>query len=159
MRSFISAGPEQDNAIARVFSSEFRIPSLSSFLIILLEALVFQCEMTADDIKDYFRISPPAPNSDRWNYSMDILRQYGKDPESRRKRHVMELRKKLEQYEDIYVFLKFEANGRNILEKCFDEQWRIVIKNARIHRPYMRRLSLSSSRMRAYTSTTPDSAS
>ncbi len=128
MRSFISAGPETDNALSRVFSSKFGIPSLSSFLIILLEALVFQCEMTIDDIKDYFRISPPAPNSERWNYSIDILRQFGKDPESRKKRRIMDLRKRLEQYEDIYIFLKFETNGRNILEKCFDEQWRIVDK-------------------------------
>ncbi len=128
MRSFMSAGAEADNALARVFSSQFHIPSFLSFLVILLEALVFQREMSFDDIRNYFRISPPAANSEKWNYSLDILRQFGKDPESRKKRRIMDLRKRLEQYEDIYVFLKFEVNGRNILEKCFDEQWRIVDK-------------------------------
>jgi hypothetical protein len=128
LRAFLSAGAEGDNAASKYLNSAFGISSIPELLLVALEALVFQREIALPDVVEYFDIAAPVVSSTRWNYSMDVLKKFGKDPESQRKRKANELRKSLEPYEDLFTFLKFDVNGHSLLEKAFDEQWRLVDK-------------------------------
>jgi len=128
LRSFLSAGQESDNAVSKFLNANYGIGSFPRLLMIVLEALVFHRELSFDDVKSYYRISPPAVSSDRWNYSLDILKKYGKDEESRKRKKIQHLKQSLQPYEDLYTFMKYELKGRNILEKNFEDHWRLIDK-------------------------------
>ncbi|HQO02656.1 MAG TPA: hypothetical protein PLI62_10325 [Spirochaetota bacterium] len=128
MRSFLSAGQESDNAVAKFLNANYGIGSFPRFLIILLEALVFHRELSLKDVTSYYHISPPSVSNERWNYSPDMLKKYGKDEDSRRRRKIQLLKDSLQPYEDLYTFMKYELKGRNILEKNFEDHWRLIDK-------------------------------
>jgi len=128
VRSYFPAGEATESALSRYFESKYGIPSLRFLLLAMNEALVFQREIRVEDLASYYRISSVMVSGESFNYDPDILKKYGKDEESRKKRRVDALKEELGVFEEIYLFLKMEISGGNLLLKCFDDQWRIVDK-------------------------------
>lgn len=128
LRSFLSGAQAADSSLSRHMENRYGISSLASLLLIMNEALVFHREVSVEDLVSYYRVSPPAVSSESYNYSSDMLKKYGRDDESRKKRKIESLKEDLGLFEEIYLFLKFEISGQNVLLKSFDDQWRLVDK-------------------------------
>jgi hypothetical protein len=128
LRSFLSGAQAADSSLSRHLESRFGIRSLVSLLVLMNEALVFHREVKAEDLVSYYRVSPPVVSSESYNYAPDLLKKYGRDEESLKKRKIEALKEDLGLFEEIYLFLKFEISGQNVLLKSFDDQWRLVDK-------------------------------
>lgn len=128
LRSFLTGGTAQESPLSRRLESRCGIKSLGALLHVMNEALVFHRELSVEDIASYYRAAPPVVSDETYNYNEDVLKKFGKDDESRKNRKIEVLKEDLGFFEDIYIFLKFEISGENLLMKCFDDQWRLVDK-------------------------------
>lgn len=128
LRVFMSSVTDSNDSVSRYLNTNYSIESLSQFLLIILEALVFKREIEADKIIAYYEITSPVVSSEVWDYSLDYLKKIGKDPESRRKRYINELKNQLAPLEELYLLLKFTPSGSNLLQSAFEYQWKHVDK-------------------------------
>ncbi len=126
VRSFFPAGEKAESALSRYLDSKYDVPSLGYLLLAMNEALVFQREIKVESLAGYYRVSPLMVDSESFQYNIDILKKYGKDEESRKRKKVDELKEELTVFEEIYLYLKLEISGTNLLLKFFDDQWRIA---------------------------------
>ncbi len=66
-----------------------------------------------------------------WDYSLDAVKKAGKDPESRKRRHIESLKQRLAPYEELHALLKLKMDGHDLLLRAFEEQWRMVDRRQR----------------------------
>ncbi|HPA71560.1 MAG TPA: solute carrier family 23 protein, partial [Spirochaetota bacterium] len=85
-------------------------------------------EIRMEDLASYYRAAPPLVSDESYSFSADVLKKFGKDDEARKNRKIDALKEELGFFEEIYLYLKFESFGQNLLMKCFDDQWRLVDK-------------------------------
>jgi len=127
-RSFLPTLPEEENLVSKWLKNRYGINHYTYFLHIVLEALVYQRPFTEIELHEYFAIKPPVVSPDKWDYSEDILKKVGKDPESRRRKQADVIREELEPYEVKYLLLNLDDNGRDLLMRSADEQLKLVDK-------------------------------
>ena len=128
LRSFIAVSTEPDSIVAQHLNKKFGINSLSDFIHMSIEALIFQRSYTPVELKEYFEIEPVAVSKERWDYNQEKLKDFCKDPESIKLRALERLKNELLWYDTVFQLVKIEDNGQNILIKSADEQWKLLDK-------------------------------
>jgi hypothetical protein len=128
MRSFLPAAPEAESMVSAHLRSVYGLESYPGFLVMLMEALVYWREIEMRDIENYYGVAPPAVNTMEWDYSAAEVKKAGKDPESRKRKRIEALKSSLAPYEELYSMLDFKIEGRDVLLKAFEDQWKIVDK-------------------------------
>ncbi|MFH0977267.1 MAG: hypothetical protein V1874_15920 [Spirochaetota bacterium] len=131
MRSFLQSNFQSsgnNNIISVYLKTNLGIDSLSEFLLILSEALIFQKQIELKDLLNHYDIKAHCVSSENWDYSSELLKEIGKDPESRIKRHLQRLKNELIPYDELYSFLKLRIEGQVVLQNAFETQWKIADK-------------------------------
>jgi hypothetical protein len=126
LRSFVPPGIRAENRISSHLSSQYGVTSFGHLLVILMEILVFWKEIEPKKLEEYLEIEPPRVSKSEWDYSMDELRRFGKDEESRRKRRLERVKQQLLPYEELYRYLSLQPEGQSILFRAFETQWKSV---------------------------------
>ena len=131
IRSFLQAyyaGSNKGNILSEHLKVKFGINSFPDLLHILMEVLVFQRNVEINDIIQHYKINPYKVSSENWDYSVDFLKEIGKDNESRKRKHLEKLKNELSYYNELYSLLKLKVEARLVLENAFDTQWKIADK-------------------------------
>lgn len=128
LRSFIPLSTGQECLLSRRMKERFGINGLGEFLVMIQQALVFQRRVDQDAIVAYYGIKEPFVKTAEWDYSEDFLVKVGKDKESLMKKTRDAIRKELEPYETLMLLLRVADEGRNILVKGVEDQWRYIDK-------------------------------
>ncbi len=128
LRAFLSSVTNSNDSVSKYLGVNYSIESLTQLLLIILGALVFKREIESDQVISYYEITAPTVRDDVWDYSLDYLKKIGKDPESRRKRYINELKNQLAPLEELYLLLKFTLSGASLLLSAFEYQWKHVDK-------------------------------
>ncbi len=128
IRTFFLSQPSGECALSYQLERKYGIPSLPLLLIALQEALVFQREVKMEEIAAYYKTSIITVKDDSYHYDAAALKKFGKDEESLRKNKIESIKEELGHFEEIYLLLKTEISGENLLLRCFDDQWRIIDK-------------------------------
>jgi hypothetical protein len=128
LRSYLPSVQNEDSVLTRFLNKKYKIDGLSQFLYAVSEALVFQREVTLNEICAHFEITQPVIRRDKWDYSEDLLKKFGKDFESRKTKRREELRAEIAGYDTLNAMLQFDINGRNALIGSVNEYWRVVEK-------------------------------
>jgi hypothetical protein len=126
MRSFVTIPGENDSLLAADLRKTYDIYSLTEFINMSLEALVFQRPFAITEIRDYYDIRPAAVSSEIWDCSPEKLKSFGKDPESKRKRRIEKLNRDLQWYDTVSRLVNIDDNGQNIITKSVEEQWKLA---------------------------------
>ncbi len=126
LRSFIALPGEADSLVAKSLRKKYGIYTLEDLINMVVEALIFQRPYSANELRIYYEIRTIAVSSDKWDYSQDKLKKFGKDPESRKERRVMRLKSELLWFDAVYQMLNIKDNGQNILLRSADEQWKLA---------------------------------
>jgi hypothetical protein len=127
-RSFLPVDPKQDCLLSKRLKQDFGISSLAELILALEEALVFQRPLIPEQIISYYRIGAPFVNIVAWDYSEEYLVTVGKDPESLEKKKRDSLRKVAEPYETLAKLIRHDDEGKNLLFKGVEDQWRYIDK-------------------------------
>ncbi len=128
LRSFLPIDVKQDCLLSKRLKQDFGIGSLAELLMAIEEALVFQRPVTREQIMEYYRIEAPFVSIVAWDYSEEYLITVGKDAESLQKKKRESLRKVAEPYETLAKLLRHDDEGRNLLFKGVEDQWRYIDK-------------------------------
>lgn len=128
LRSFLpSINPENGN-ISRMLQSQYSIQSIEEMLIALYGALVFRRKSATSDIIRFYSVKAPKISSSEWDYGKDALRQYGKDPESKKRKSIERLNETLAEYEFIHEMINLRFETIDFVRKAFDDQWKMINK-------------------------------
>jgi hypothetical protein len=128
LRSFLPLDAKQDCLLSKRLKHQFGIDGLAAFLLAAEEALVFQRPVGQEEVISHFGITAPFVNVVAWDYSREFLEKVGKDDESIRKKKRDSLRKDLEPYETLAMLLRLEDEGRSLLLRGVEDQWRYIDK-------------------------------
>jgi hypothetical protein len=128
VRVFLSSVTDGNDPVSKYLRLNYSIDSLSQLLLIINGVLVFKREIGKDDLISYYNILPPSVSHEVWDYSIEYLKKYGKDPESRRRRRIAQLKEELNPYEELYVLVKMTRGGENVLKNVFEYQWKNINK-------------------------------
>ncbi len=126
MRSFVTIPGEADSLLAAELRDRYDIYSLTEFINIAQEALVFQRTFAITDLRDYYDIRPAMVSTETWDCSPEKLKSYGKDPESKKRKRIEKLRRDLQWYDTVYRIVNLDENGQNIITKSVEEQWKLA---------------------------------
>lgn len=133
MRSFLPSSINSESVISNHLKVEYKINSLPEFLLILIEALVFQRDVNLNEIMSYYDIKAPVVDGENWDYSYDYLKEIGKDAESRKIRMLERLKEEILPYDELKSLLKLQIEGQSVLNKAFENQWKIADKKQKEH--------------------------
>ncbi|MFC1670946.1 hypothetical protein ACFL20_11185 [Spirochaetota bacterium] len=125
-RAFLSKEEIEENPISRKLKINYNINSLQELVHIVMEALVFQRAVKPEQVISYFQIEAPKVSNTAWDYSESMLKEYGKDMESKRRKKLEALKKDLLYYETQNMILNINYEGQNILMRAAGEQWKIM---------------------------------
>ncbi len=126
IRSFLHNTAVNLGNIDLLLKNNYNIPNLGDFIFFIAEALVFKRPITYIDINRYFKIMPLQIKTEEWECSGEYLKKFGKDPESKKKRHLDLLNLELEPYDDLAELLSLKINNLTMLIRCFEEEWHII---------------------------------
>lgn len=126
LRSFITIPGEGDSLLASELRKRYDIYSLTEFINMTMEALVFQRPFAITELRDYYDIRAAFVSSEAWDCSPEKLRAFGKDPESKRKKRLEKLNREFQWYDTVSRLINIDDNGQNIILKSVEEQWKIV---------------------------------
>ncbi len=126
MRSFVTIPGENDSLLAAELRKRYDIYSLTEFINMSLEALVFQRPFAITEIRDYYDIKPAAVSSEIWDCSPEKLKAFGKDPESKRKKRLEKLNRDLQWFDTVSRLVNIDENGQNLITKSVEEQWKLA---------------------------------
>jgi len=138
IRSFLALRGEADSLLASFLKKKYNISTLEELLNMTLEALVFQRPFTSSELREYFEIKPISVSNELWDLNLTKLKLYGRDPESKRRKLTVKLKKELFWYETVYQIVRLDENGRNLLVISADEQWKRIDRLNRDGREYMK---------------------
>jgi hypothetical protein len=131
LRAFIQSyfpASNKGDVLSEHLKVNYGINSFPDFLIMLLEALVYQREIELTDIIRHYNILPYSVSSENWDYSNEFLKEVGKDAGSRKRKQLQILKNQLVIYDELYSFLKLQKDGQIILENAVETQWKIADK-------------------------------
>ncbi len=126
VRSFLPIPGELDSLIAQELNKRYGIFTLSDFINMTMEALVFQRFFAMHELNSYYDIRTLTVSSEKWDYSEEKLKQYGKDPSSKKRKRFDVLKESLKWYEVIYQMVNLDEKGKNLLHRSLEEQWKIM---------------------------------
>lgn len=126
MRSFVTIPGETDSLLAAELRDTYDIYSLTEFLNIAQEALVFQRTFAITELRDYYDIKPAMVSTETWDCSPEKLKSFGKDPESKKRKRIEKLRRDLQWYDTVYRIVNIDENGQNLITKSVEEQWKLA---------------------------------
>lgn len=138
IRSFMAIHGEPDSILASFLKKKYNVSTLEELLDMALEALVFQRPFTGSELREYFEIKPVSVNNELWDLNLTKLKLYGKDPESKRRKLTMKLKKELFWYETVYQIVRLDENGKNLLISSVDEQWKRIDRLNRDAKEYLK---------------------
>ncbi len=128
LRSFVPLSAGQECLLSKRMKERFETGGLGEFMMAAEEALVFQRHVDQNTIVAHYGIKAPFVNNVEWDYSEDYLVKVGKDRESLMKKTRDAIRRELEPYETLAVLLRLDDEGRNMLLKGAEDQWRYIDK-------------------------------
>ncbi len=128
LRSFMPPGVRVEDRVSTFLSAHYGVASFAHLLMILMEILVIWKEIDAAALQDYLEVAPPRVSKIDWEYSLDDLKKFAKDPESRRKRRLERVKQQLAPYEELYRFLNLRPESQNLLLRGFEIQWKSIDK-------------------------------
>ncbi|MBN2039226.1 MAG: hypothetical protein JW864_04235 [Spirochaetes bacterium] len=128
VRAFLQPGINRNDILSEYLKANYGINSFSDFMLIIFEALVFRKEIELNNILSYYKIQPHSVSSENWDYSIDFLKEIGKDPASRKKRQLQKLENELIPYNELYSYLKLRIDGQLVLENAVESQWKYADK-------------------------------
>ena len=131
LRSFLPGSARTDSVLSQTLRQKYGLQSYPHLLLALMEALVFRREIDYRDLEAYYDVRPPMVSAVEWDYSLEAVRKAGKDPESRKRRKIESLKRALAPYDDIHALLSLTMDGRKLLPRAFEEQWRMVDRRQR----------------------------
>jgi hypothetical protein len=129
LRAFLPGELNSETPLSKHLKGHYQVNNLSKLLMIIAEVLVFQRPLRYEEIIHHYQIQRPEVSRDRWNYSDELLRKVGKDPESQRQRELERVKQDLQPYETMYKMIKSEDRGRNLPFRGASLQWKLVDKN------------------------------
>lgn len=125
LRSFLPVSLSDDSIVSTHLRLKYGIASFPEFLIMIMETLVFCREIGVRDLEGFYGIAEPSFSATDWDFSVPELKKYGKDPESKKRKRMETLKEALAPYERIARLIELKWEGRAILGRAFEEQWRI----------------------------------
>ncbi len=128
MRGFLPSDIKSESVLSTHVKLKYNIDSFPEFLLILLETLVFQKDISLNEIISYYDIVTPKVDSMNWDYSIDYLVEVGKDSDSRRRKHLDRLKEEVIPYNELNSLLKLRMEGQRVISKAFENQWKIAGK-------------------------------
>ncbi len=128
LRSFLPHGREAGSVVSSGLSERHGVDTFPQLLVMVMEALVFRRETGMRDLEVYYAIKPPAVSTAEWDFPLAELKKAGKDPETRRKRRLDNLRSRLAPYDELHALLELRMDGHDILMLAFEDQWKVVDK-------------------------------
>jgi hypothetical protein len=128
IRTFFPSEQNSECALSYRLKSEYGVPSLPWLLLAAHEALVLHRELKFNELIAFYKSAPITVKDDSYFYDTEALKKYGKDDESLRKSKIESIKEELGHFEEIYLLLKMELSGENLLLKSHDDQWRIIDK-------------------------------
>ncbi len=128
LRCLLYPASTNECTLTTVLKKEAGMPSFEAFCIACIEALVLGKPVVLSDIVTLFDITAPKVSDTSWNFDHDELVKAGKDPESLKKKAKEQLHKKLEPYDEVYRFLTYAPEGKEIAIQGFDDQRKMVDK-------------------------------
>lgn len=126
LRSFITIPGENDSLLAAELRKRYDIYSLTEFINMAMEALVFQRPFAIMELRDYYDIRPAAVSSEIWDCSPEKLKSFCKDPESKKRKRVEKLSRELLWYDTVSRLVSIDDNGQNLITKSVEEQWKLA---------------------------------
>jgi len=126
LRSFITIPGEGDSLLAMELKEKHDIYSITEFLNMSMEALVFQRPFAITELRAYYDIRPVAVSSEIWDCSPEKLKAYGKDPESKRQKRIERLKDELVWHDIVYRLVNLDDGGESIIQKAAESQWKFV---------------------------------
>ncbi|HEY1405602.1 MAG TPA: hypothetical protein VF857_03245 [Spirochaetota bacterium] len=126
LRSFLPSVDPSDGLVAKHLLTRFSIHSIEELIVITYCAIVFQRTISITDIIRFYTIKTPQISATEWDYSKEALRQYGKDPESKKRRYINLMKETLAEYNDLYEFINMRYETIDFVRKAFDDQWKIM---------------------------------
>ena len=122
IRSFLPVDARQECLLAKRLKRYYDFNNLSELFLVIEEALVFQRPLTVEELVAYFRIRAPIVSQTAWDAAEDLLKKAGKDPESLELKKRESLRKELDPYETLYMLLRYEGPGHDLLLRAYADQ-------------------------------------
>jgi len=126
LRSFLPSVNPENGIISKRLQSEYSLSSIEMMLVTMYSALVFQRMVSVSDIIRFYSIRAPKISATEWDYSQEALKQYGKDPESKKRRNIDRLKNILSDYDAIYDLINLKFETIDFVRKAFDDQWKIL---------------------------------
>ncbi|HOK00989.1 MAG TPA: hypothetical protein PLD85_00700 [Spirochaetota bacterium] len=126
LRSFITIGGESDSLLAQELRQSFDIYSLTEFLNMAMEALVFKRPFAITELRDYYNIYPVTVSTEVWDCSPEKLKACGKDPLSLKQKRIDKLSRELLWFDIVYGLVKYDESGVNILDRAAEIQWKAI---------------------------------
>ena len=98
LRSFIPSVDPTDGILSKYLNTRYGIISVRELVKILIEALVFAREVSHAEIIRYYSVAIPKISVKEWDSSPELLRRAGKDPQSKKRKYIENLRSTLVEY-------------------------------------------------------------
>ncbi len=128
LRSFLPTPAAQNGAIDSWLRAFCGINSLGEFLVFTVEALISKRRVEKSEIGNSWNIGQITVNGITWDCGVDVLKKAGKDEISLRLKRAEYLKNALEPYDQLLELVTIKIDGRQVLEKAFDEHWHIISK-------------------------------
>lgn len=128
LRSFIPTVDQGEGSVCKFLNSRYTIISIEELGTLVLSALVWGRAVGRKEIIAEYNAQPVKVSSTAWDSSPETLKLYGKDPESKKRKHVASLKAILAEFEEEYDFINMRYDIADFVRKAFDEQWKIISK-------------------------------
>jgi hypothetical protein len=128
LRSFLPSIDPSEGTLCQYLKHKYDFASLEELCLTLMEGLVFQRDLTTQELVRYYGIKAPAVSQTEWDYSIEYIKRIGKDEEAKRRRQLEKLTETLDVLEERYQLVNLRYDVFDLVLKAFDEQWRIVNK-------------------------------
>ncbi len=128
LRCLLYPSSTNECSLTNLLKKEASLPSFEAFCTACVEALVLCKPVVLSDIITLFDITAPKVSDTEWNFDHDELVKAGKDPESLKKKAKEELHRKLDPYDELYRFLTYAPEGKEVAIQGFDDQRKMVDK-------------------------------
>lgn len=123
LRSFLPTNDDTETMLASMIRRECGLPSMGSFLCAVYESLALGRESKLRDISRILEVAPPVVRSDRFDASLDLLKKYGKDPDSLRRKKLAVMRENYIPYQQLVDYCGLKERGQSLILRCFEDQW------------------------------------
>ena len=109
--SFLHGKGEENTILSAMLKARCDVSSLREFISIIINALIYQRFVREDEFYKRYNITAPKVSRDHWDYSKDVLQQFGKDEESLKQKKLKYFERKFESLDLIFKLLRLKQLG------------------------------------------------